>query len=136
MTNSLTLVFAIRRRGPLTFIIFFNNGDFIEIKGDKSPITSSISGTSISSFTKYTYPFNEGDMFYLFSDGIIDQFGGKSGKKFLTKRFKQLLFEINALSMREQKEIIKKSFDDWRGDSEQVDDVLVMGVRYKDLLYR
>lgn len=113
-------------------VYLFSQGDFIEIKGDKIPITSSISGTSISSYTKHIYPFNEGDMFYLFSDGIIDQFGGASGKKFLTKRFKQLLFEINPLSMREQKDIIKKSFDDWKGDIEQVDDVIVMGVRFKE----
>lgn len=130
--NEKTIEFA----SALRPIYLFNNGDFIEVKGDKIPITSSISGTSISSYTKYTYPFNEGDMFYLFSDGIIDQFGGKGGKKFLTKRFKQILFEINALSMREQKEIIKKAFDDWRGDAEQVDDILVMGIRYKEPMLR
>ncbi len=112
-------------------VYLFSKGDFIEIKGDKIPITSSISGTTLNTFTKHTYPFTEGDMFYLFSDGIIDQFSAKSGKKFLTKRFKQLLFEINPLSMKEQKEIIKKAFDDWRGDAEQVDDVLVMGLRHK-----
>ncbi len=126
--NEKTVEFA----SALRPIYLFNNGNFIEIKGDKIPITSSISGTSITSFTNHNYPFNEGDMFYLFSDGIIDQFGGKTGKKFLTKRFKQLLFEINPLVMREQKDIIKKAFDDWRGENEQVDDILVMGVRYKD----
>ena len=71
-------------------------------------------------------------MFYIFSDGIIDQFGGESGKKYLTKRFKQLLFEINPLSMREQKDIIKKDFDDWRGDYDQVDDILVIGIRFAE----
>jgi len=129
--NEKTIEFA----SALRPIYLFTQGDFIEIKGDKIPITSSISGTSISAFTKYSYSFNEGDMFYLFTDGIIDQFGGKNGKKYLTKRFKQLLFEINALSMKEQKEIIKKSFDDWRGENDQVDDILVMGIRYKDNLH-
>lgn len=56
----------------------------------------------------------------------------KRVKKFLTKRFKQLLFEINPLTMREQKEIIKKSFYDWKMDNPQVDDVLVMGLRYTE----
>ncbi len=126
--NEKTVEFA----SALRPVYLFNNGDFIEIKGDKIPITSSISGTSITSYTNYNYPFNEGDVFYLFSDGIIDQFGSKSGKKFLTKRFKQLLFEINPLSMKEQKDIIKKAFDEWRGENEQVDDILVMGIRYKD----
>jgi serine phosphatase RsbU (regulator of sigma subunit) len=71
-------------------------------------------------------------VFYLFSDGIIDQFGGEKGKKFLTKRFKQLLFEINPLSLKEQKEIIKKTLDEWKGDNEQVDDILVVGIRSDD----
>ena len=110
----------------------FSGEGFVEVKGDKNPITSSISGTTITSFTKHTFKFNEGDMFYIFSDGIIDQFGGESGKKYLTKRFKQLLFEINPLSMREQKDIIKKDFDDWRGDYDQVDDILVIGIRFAE----
>jgi serine phosphatase RsbU (regulator of sigma subunit)/PAS domain-containing protein len=130
--NQNTIEFA----SALRPVYLFNSGDFIEIKGDKIPITSSISGITISSFTTHSYPFNEGDMFYLFSDGIIDQFGGKHGKKFLTKRFKQVLFEINPLSMKEQKEIVKKAFDDWRGESEQVDDILVMGIRNKHLPYK
>ncbi|MCK9207778.1 MAG: SpoIIE family protein phosphatase [Salinivirgaceae bacterium] len=110
----------------------FSGEGFVEVKGDKNPITSSISGTTITSFTKHTFEFKEGDMFYIFSDGIIDQFGGESGKKYLTKRFKQLLFEINPLSMREQKDIIKKDFDDWRGDYDQVDDILVIGIRFAE----
>jgi len=129
--NEKTVEFA----SALRPVYLFNSGDFIEIKGDKIPITSSISGTTISTFTNHKYPFEEGDIFYMFSDGIIDQFGGKHGKKFLTKRFKQLLFEINPLSMKEQKEIIKRAFDEWRGEGEQVDDILVMGVRNKDLPY-
>lgn len=115
-------------------LYLFNDGNFIEIKGDKVPITSNISGTTINTFKKHVHPFNEGDKFYMFSDGIIDQFGGKHGKKFLTKRFKQLLFEINPLTMREQKEIIKKAFDEWKGDNEQVDDVLVMGIKFTENL--
>jgi serine phosphatase RsbU (regulator of sigma subunit) len=128
--NKKTLDFS----SALRPMYLFSGGSFIEIKGDKTPITSSISGTSLASYTRHTYDFNEGDLFYIFSDGIIDQFGGRFGKKFLTKRFKQLLFEINPLSMKEQKEIIKKALDDWRADYEQVDDILVMGVRYNEPL--
>jgi len=115
--------------GALRPMYLFNQGDFIEIKGDKIPITSSIAGITISTFKTKTFEFKEGDIFYLFSDGIIDQFGGTKGKKFLTKRFKQLLFEINELPLPEQKELIKKAFDDWKGTNEQVDDILVMGVK-------
>jgi PAS domain S-box-containing protein len=118
--------------GAIRPLYLFSGNQFIELKGDKVPITSNISGTTISSFTKFTYPFNPGDTFYIFSDGVIDQFGGDKGKKFLTKRFKQLLFEINPLLMKDQKEIIKKAFDDWRGSYEQVDDVMVIGIRYTD----
>lgn len=118
--------------GALRPLYLFSGNQFIELKGDKVPITSNISGTTISSFTKFTYAFNPGDTFYIFSDGVIDQFGGDKGKKFLTKRFKQLLFEINPLQMKDQKEIVKKAFDDWRGNYEQVDDVMVIGIRYTD----
>jgi serine phosphatase RsbU (regulator of sigma subunit) len=124
--NEKTLEFA----SALRPMYLFSNENFTEVKGDKTPITSSISGTSLTSFTNQKFDFNEGDLFYIFSDGIIDQFGGDSGKKYLTKRFKQLLFEISPLPMKEQKEIIKRAFDEWRGNYEQVDDILVMGVRY------
>lgn len=111
-------------------MFLFSNNDFIEAKGDKIPITSSISDIVLSSFKTQHYTFNPGDMFYLFSDGIIDQFGGDKDKKFLTKRFKQLLFNIKDMPMKQQKEHIKKAFDDWKGINKQVDDVLVMGVKY------
>ena len=66
----------------------------------------------MNDFVKNSIRIQRGDKIYLFSDGLSDQFGGKVGKKFLTKRFKQLLFEINPLSMGEQKEIIKKAWID------------------------
>jgi len=123
-----TLEFA----SALRPLYLFNDGQFIELKGDKIPITSNISGTSISNFSNHLYNLVDGDMFYIFSDGIIDQFGGRNGKKFLTKRFKQLLFEISPLAMREQKDIIKRAFDEWKIEAEQVDDILVMGIRYNE----
>lgn len=117
--------------GALRPMYLYSNNEFVELKGDKIPITSNISGTSInSSYTNYEYPFNTGDQFYIFSDGIIDQFGGGDGKKYLTKRFKDLLAEIKDLPMKEQKELIKKDHDEWRGRYDQVDDILVIGIRY------
>lgn len=67
--------------------------------------------------------------FYLFSDGFQDQFGGKKGKKFMKKRFKNLLLENHKKSMPEQQSIISQTFEDWKGTQEQVDDVLVIGFR-------
>lgn len=123
-----TLEFA----GALRPMYLYNNNEFIELKGDKISITSNISGNSSLStgYTNYERPFNPGDQFYIFSDGIIDQFGSNDGKKFLTKRFKSLLDEIKDKPMREQRELIKQSHDDWRGKYDQVDDILVIGIKY------
>ena len=117
--------------GAMRPMYLYSNNEFVELKGDKIPITSNISGTSISTnYTNYEQPFKFGDQFYIFSDGIIDQFGGTDGKKYLTKRLKNLLDNIKDLPMKEQKELIKKSYDEWRGKYDQVDDITVIGIRY------
>lgn len=118
--------------GALRPLYLFCDNEFIEVKGDKIPVTSNIIGTSFNNnYTNHEHPFNPGDQFYIFSDGIIDQFGGEEGKKFLTKRFKELLEDIKTLPMKEQKDRIKKAHDEWRGNKfEQIDDILVIGVRY------
>ena len=82
----------------------------------------------------------KGDFIYLSSDGYIDQFGGeiasaeatggtRKGKKFLNKRFRELLINISQLSIQKQKEIVEKTFTDWKSHYEQVDDVCIMGVQ-------
>jgi serine phosphatase RsbU (regulator of sigma subunit) len=71
----------------------------------------------------------KGDMLYMFSDGYADQFGGPKGKKFKYKPFKRLLLENADKPMQEQKEILNKAFEDWKGNYEQVDDVVVVGVK-------
>ena len=117
--------------GALRPMYLFQNGELVELKGDKIPITSNITGTSTNNnYTNHERTFNAGDQFYIFSDGIIDQFGGDDGRKYLTKRFKDLLSSIKNLPMSEQKELIKKSHDEWRGKYDQVDDILVIGIRY------
>lgn len=122
---------SIEYAGALRPMYMFSNGEFVELKGDKIPISSNISGTSINNnYTNHEHSFNPGDQFYIFSDGIIDQFGGGDGKKYLTKRFKDLLEGIKDLPMKEQKELIKKDHDEWRGRYDQVDDILVIGIRY------
>ena len=71
----------------------------------------------------------EGDTFYVFTDGFIDQFGGEERKKFKSSRFKELLLSFQEESMDRQKEIISQTHDDWRGDVEQIDDICVIGIR-------
>ena len=66
---------------------------------------------------------------YLFSDGFADQFGGEKGKKFMVKKFHQDLLSIHHLNMDEQKKRLEKYFNDWKGNYEQVDDVLVIGIK-------
>lgn len=88
----------------------------------------------ISSRMNESFVFNDWDLakgvsYYLFSDGYIDQFGGSNGRKFMKKNFKKLLLEIQHYSMKKQKEILDQNLRDWMGESPQIDDILVMGIR-------
>ncbi len=120
-----TLSFA----GALRPLFLFQDGKFIQQKGDKIPITSAIAGNTMANFDEYTYDIKKGDSFYLFSDGIVDQFGGLHNKKFLTKRLKQVIFDSQMYEMKEQKKIIQKSIISWKGDKQQIDDILLLGVQ-------
>ena len=71
----------------------------------------------------------KGDMIYTFSDGYPDQFGGPNQKKFMIKNFKRMLQEIHMKSMEEQQLIMKKTLADWMAETDQIDDILVIGVR-------
>jgi ligand-binding sensor domain-containing protein/serine phosphatase RsbU (regulator of sigma subunit) len=109
--------------------IINKNKELKIIEGDKFPI----GGAQISGerkFTEHTIYINEGDTFYLFSDGYADQFGGDKGKKFMLKRFQQLLIEIYDYSMKEQGELLDKNIEKWKNGTDQVDDILVIGIRY------
>jgi serine phosphatase RsbU (regulator of sigma subunit) len=80
------------------------------------------------------YTFNEfllekGDLIYTFTDGYGDQFGGPEGKKFKHKQLREIFVEVSELPVHSQKEVISSRFEEWKGDLEQVDDVLVIGVR-------
>jgi serine phosphatase RsbU (regulator of sigma subunit) len=75
------------------------------------------------------FEFMPGDVIYIFTDGFIDQFGGELGKKFLSKRLKDVLSDISGLPMTEQYMHLNNSFNDWKGEYFQVDDVLMVGFR-------
>jgi len=81
------------------------------------------------SFVNHDIQLDRGDALYLFSDGFIDQKGGKEEKKFLSKNFKNLLLEVHDQAMHDQKEILENTLSDWMGDHAQIDDLLVVGVR-------
>jgi serine phosphatase RsbU (regulator of sigma subunit) len=108
---------------PLWFV---ENGELKEIKADKQPIGKT---DNPKPFTTYEIEFKENLTFYLFTDGLADQFGGPKGKKFKYKQFEEILISINDKTMQEQCEIINKQFEDWKGELEQVDDVCVIGIK-------
>ncbi len=81
------------------------------------------------SFSSYDFMFDENTTIYMLSDGYMDQFGGIDNTKFNTKRFKEMLLNNIELPMAKQKDVIKKTIHDWKGNTKQVDDILVMGVR-------
>ncbi len=98
-----------------------------EVKADKMPI--SYYESKDKPFTNHKIQLQKGDTIYIFSDGFRDQFGETESKKFTTKRFKHLLLSIQDKLMNEQKEILDRTFMEWKGNLEQVDDILVMGIR-------
>ena len=102
------------------------DGEIIEIKGDRQPIGKY---GSQKPYTTHTFNLQEGDLIYIFSDGFVDQFGGEKGKKFKIQPFRDLLLSIQENNMYDQKTIIYKTFEDWKGTLEQIDDISVIGVR-------
>jgi len=117
----------IRFASAMSPVIIMMGGESFYIKGNRS----SVGGESVIEkyFDDQEYYLNEGDSFYLFSDGLPDQFGGTDGKKMKIARLKKLIEDVNNLPMSGQKEVISKFFDEWKGEYEQVDDILLMGLR-------
>jgi len=117
----------IRFASAMRPIIIVLDGEPYYVKGNRS----SVGGESVMEkyFDDQEYYLKEGDTIYLFSDGLPDQFGGTDGKKMKIARLKRLVEQVSKLPMNEQKEIISKFYFDWKGTYDQVDDVLLMGVR-------
>ena len=98
----------------------------IEVKADPQPIGIHKKETA---FTAENIQLEKGDALYLLSDGFVDQFGHKTGRKYMKRSFIQLLLAASDKPMIKQKEILNSTFQNWRGDTRQIDDVLVMGLR-------
>ncbi|RLD69599.1 MAG: hypothetical protein DRJ10_21350 [Bacteroidetes bacterium] len=98
----------------------------IELKPDRQPIGSHIKEHP---FTNVEFSLRKNDSIFIFSDGYYDQFSGDTGKKFNNGRFRKLLITIADKKMTEQRDILDKTFVDWKKNREQIDDVLVLGVR-------
>ncbi len=105
----------------------FRNGEITEYKPDKMPVGKYSEETK--SFSLQTIALQKGDTVYTITDGYGDQFGGVDNKKFGKKTLKNKLSENSIKSMPEQKDILLKTFNDWKGNLEQIDDVSVIGVK-------
>jgi serine phosphatase RsbU (regulator of sigma subunit) len=99
-----------------------------EIKADNMPV--GINAIEENSFTNHTMQLKPGDIVYIFSDGYPDQFGGPDDKKFKYGPFKELLIEISDRTMEEQHRELDRVISAWRGDTIQVDDMLVFGIKF------
>jgi serine phosphatase RsbU (regulator of sigma subunit) len=106
--------------------IVISNGAINEYHADKMPIGI---GVREDDFSHNALPLKKGDILYMYTDGYADQFGGPKGKKFKYKQLNELLLANSHLSMEEQKKIISETFDSWKGDLEQIDDVCIIGIK-------
>lgn len=100
----------------------------IILPADRFPV-GIVEGQNNDMFTNKIYKYQSGDCLYLFSDGLADQFGGNLGKKYKTKQLKDLLLKVARYDMDFQKLSISDDFENWKGKHEQVDDILMIGIR-------
>jgi len=103
------------------------NEELIEYPANKFPIGAFIGDKK--NFDNHVVQLQKNDTIYLFSDGYADQFGGERGKKFMVGNFRKLVLKVSASPISEQKAIFEQTISDWQGEREQVDDILLMGVR-------
>ena len=97
-----------------------------ELRADRQPVGRF---AHREAFTNHEFQLQTGDIIYLYSDGFADQFGGPKGKKYKYSSFRKFLLSVQHLPMEEQRAALKKEFNAWKGDLEQVDDAIIMGVR-------
>jgi serine phosphatase RsbU (regulator of sigma subunit) len=109
-------------------VLIIRNGAIQEVKPDRQPV-GFLTGKQ-KEFTHHEVSLEKGDTVYMFSDGYHDQFGGPKGKKYKLAKFKKLLLSIQDKTMHEQKDILEETMRQWKGKEDQVDDILVMGVRF------
>jgi serine phosphatase RsbU (regulator of sigma subunit) len=121
VTNELAFAGAFRS------ILISKKGEITELKGSRYPI-GFYSGIT-KTYETQVFQLEKNDSVYLFTDGFIDQFGGEKNKKLNKSNFKELLSTIHEMDMNEQEAFLEYSFNNWKQDNDQTDDVLVIGIR-------
>jgi sigma-B regulation protein RsbU (phosphoserine phosphatase) len=102
------------------------NGTITEYAADKMPVGKH---STMNPFTLRNVELQKNDIVYTFTDGLADQFGGPKGKKFKYKQLEEILLKIHTMPMDDQKRYVDQSFESWKGQLEQIDDVLLIGIR-------
>ena len=118
---------TIQFSGSFNPLILIHDKTLTKIKADRIPIGFY---ELENNFTLQSVDIKKGDTIYLFSDGYVDQFGGPEARKLMIGRFMELLVNVNEFKMDIQKSILKEFISDWRGDAEQTDDILVVGMKF------
>ena len=114
--------------GAYNPLYLVRNGELIEVKADKMPV--GIHLQEKDTFTNNEITFEKDDCIYIFSDGYVSQFGGEYGRKYMAKPFKKMLAIVSEKPMDKQCEMLEKEFEEWSGFNPQVDDILVIGVKF------
>jgi serine phosphatase RsbU (regulator of sigma subunit) len=112
--------------GAFLPVYIVRDDKLIEIKGDKQNVVQSFAEVS---FNRSSFRLQEGDILYLFSDGYADQFGGPGNKKFMYRRLRHILLTISKYPLSDQKRILDETITAWMQEYEQIDDMMIMGVR-------
>ena len=117
--------------GAFNPLYIIRDNNLIEIKGDHFSIGADSEANSLikKNFASHKLKLNRDDMIYMFSDGFADQFGGPEGKKYKYRRFRHMLLTIHKLPLNKQRQYLNDSIEDWKGNEEQVDDILVIGIK-------
>jgi len=118
----------IQYAGAFIPLIIIRDKKILEFKANRFPASTYVTEDD---FKNHEIVLEDNDIIYLFTDGFADQFGGENDRKFTGKRFKDLLIEIHSKPMQEQKEILTKTFDNWKKYGEQVDDVTILSLKWK-----
>lgn len=113
-------------------LYIINQENIFIIDANKFPIGGSQSNYE-RIFTSHDIKIKEGDTIYMFSDGYADQFGGENSKKFMVKQLQKLLINSYHLNMKDQETLLDKTIENWKGREDQVDDILVIGIRFSNL---